>query len=169
MATTCGASAADIQEAEEYCARMDAVFIDSFNEDLMSCMTSLTCEELYDMLADPDAGIDTADTDFALDTASTSQAELCMLNALLNVQPEQPNLNFQENYCKWMMQCDSSLTRAQCDALFRLSELAAYLVLEEPYITDANKCVNPMPRCDLDEVTLCLQSVAETLGSALRF
>ena len=167
LATDCGASAAYIQEAEAYCTRMEAAFIDSFNESLMLCMSTMTCEELYEMLAQADAGV--APSGSNSDTSTPGTLETCVLNAMLAAQPEQANLDFKQHYCDWAMQCDSSLTAAECDTLFQLSDVAFFMVIEEPHITAADQCVNPMPRCDQEEVTACLETVGSDLGTALGF
>ena len=144
------------------CSTMDSIFIDSFLRDTMECFTPESCEEFIALLStttdtdtDPDAGVS--------DDAFTT----CTESTLLTAEPEPANEDFQQHFCEWAMQCDGELSELQCALYFTDPDaMLMFTVLDEPYITDADACVYPMPSCT-DDVTGCLEDVTADVSSAL--
>jgi hypothetical protein len=146
------------------CNNMDMLFIDSFMVNLNECMMSKDCSELASLLSEAQ---DTA-TGEADAGAPPNMFEECAFSAAVTAEPEQANKDFQDHYCDYVIECVPEVTsRTECEALFEIEELGIYMVLDDPYITQADDCVNPQPECDDPDVETCLATVGATVGALL--
>ena len=148
------------------CSTIDSLFIDSFLHDMLACFTAGTCEDFIALL---ESGAETADAGPSDGDAGAPDDpfSMCTAAALLTAEPEPANEEFQENFCAWAMQCNGELSEIECNLYFADPDgMLLFTVLDEPYISDANDCVDPMPSCT-EDVGACLDAVTDDISQVL--
>lgn len=167
-AESCGISGTSLNYLNLACGVMDKFFIESFMSEMIDCFSPDSCDEFAGIVSSLSGG----DTDLDLDAGILdSSFTVCAAAAVVNVEPEQANLDFKEHFCDYAVGCNDDLSRTECESRFAdPGELFFYTVLEEPYITDADACVYPAPECsEADEVSACLNEVTASLTTVLDF
>ena len=155
----CGMSSLAVMYVDGFCSAFDDIFIDSYMDALVPCMSEVGCDGFLSLITSTDT--DAGDSDGA------SVMEQCAATALTAAEPEQANLDFQEHFCDYATQCDAELSQSECEAAFLSdADMLIFMVLDEPYISDADACVYPMPACSEDVVT-CIEEVGNTIGDLL--
>jgi hypothetical protein len=158
--TECEMGTAGIAYFNTFCEGFDEVFIDSFMLSLMPCMTELGCEGFLEVFESVEAG-DAGDTEF-------NPMEACADDALQGATPEQANTDFMNHVCDYAVECDPSMTEAECEREFTDpdGDMFGFLFLEEKFIKTADACVYPMPSCaDVSEAIACIEAANEEVAS----
>ncbi len=159
----CEMNPIDLVIVRVMCNNLDGVFIDSFMADATKCLADQECEELEALLEL--RGDTEVDTD-----APPNGLEECMFEAAASAEPEEPNLEFQAHACEYLIECDPEVTSEEaCAASFESQELGIFLVVDDPYLSDADACVNPLPsQCDQEEMDACLEGVREDIMAEIK-
>ncbi len=164
----CGASEDSLPEVQEICGKFESVFNEGFIQGLYTCLEQLDCEELLALLEAPDAGAPGgADAGVPAMPEEPSVIETCMMTALLTAEPGPANDAFQQHYCDWLVSCDTSMGPNECRASFTNSEFMFFSVMADPFVLQADACVNPPPPCEnAQAVDICLNGVVESFTQA---
>jgi hypothetical protein len=167
-AESCDITGTNLNYLNLACNMMDKFFIESFMSEMTDCFSSDSCDELSAVLSSLD-GTD-AGSEIALDAGVFDNPIItCAASAVVNIEPEQTNLNFKKHFCDYTVACNDDLSRTQCEDRFTApGEMFLFTALDTPYITDADACVYPAPDCsEADKVTECLEDVTASMTAFL--
>ena len=158
FAEDCGVDFINLLLVEVQCHNMEEAFIDDFAGHFISCMEERGCDELTALLE----GEEDANTEGEPDIM-----QACMGEAAAEATPGPANRELMEHYCEYLIQCDpETTTPTECAAVIESQGLGLAMFIDEPFVDDADACVDPMPGCD-DDVQGCFDGVAAEVTRAM--
>jgi hypothetical protein len=159
---TCEMNSMELVVVQLLCNNTDKVFIDDFMTNMIDCLMNKGCDELRELIQIP-----IGDTEVDTETAPPNAFQECMFEAADTAAPGQPNLEFKQHFCDYSIQCDPDIdNESDCEDLFQTENMGIFLAVDDPYITNANECVDPMPSCD-EDVQTCLELVGQDIVDAM--